>query len=51
MGKNIPQHTFMRNRKLANRFLFSLQASTADGQGSDAVKGGVALVAEQKGGE
>lgn len=25
MGKNVPQHTFMRNRKLANRFLFSLQ--------------------------
>lgn len=25
MGKNFPQHTFMRNRKLANRFLFSLQ--------------------------
>jgi len=33
MGKNVPQHTFMRNRKLANRFLFSLQASFRDGQG------------------
>jgi len=30
MGKNVPQHTFMRNRKLANRFLFSLQAGTVD---------------------
>jgi len=33
MGKNVPQHTFMRNRKLANRFLFSLQAGTADFRG------------------